>query len=116
MKEVTGRHDRLACEVCTFDFKQTYGDRGAGFAEIHHAVPFHVTGPIKTRLADLVVLCSNCHRMIHRGPQWFDTSGAPFVDRQVTTCCVAVIPIAVQGSGSPAPDELGRRRALHADR
>lgn len=61
---------RLACEVCTFDFASFYGERGKGFAEVHHAVPLHVTGPTKTRLTDLVVLCSNCHRMIHRGKEW----------------------------------------------
>jgi 5-methylcytosine-specific restriction enzyme A len=68
--EVLKLHGRLECEVCTFDFKQTYGERGDGFAEVHHAVPLHVTGLVKTRTSDLVVLCSNCHRMIHRGKQW----------------------------------------------
>ncbi|MDX3657238.1 HNH endonuclease [Streptomyces sp. ID05-26A] len=60
----------LACEVCRFDFESFYGERGKGFAEVHHAVPLHVTGPTSTRLTDLVVLCSNCHRMIHRGKDW----------------------------------------------
>ncbi|HEX7304188.1 HNH endonuclease, partial [Lentzea sp.] len=60
----------LACEVCGFDFESFYGERGKGFAEVHHAVPLHVTGPTTTKLDDLVVLCSNCHRMIHRGKNW----------------------------------------------
>jgi len=68
--EVLKLKGRLECEVCTFDFAHTYGERGDGFAEVHHAVPLHVTGPVKTRTSDLVVLCSNCHRMIHRGKQW----------------------------------------------
>jgi 5-methylcytosine-specific restriction protein A len=25
-----------------------------------------LTGPVETRLADLAVVCANCHRMIHR--------------------------------------------------
>jgi 5-methylcytosine-specific restriction enzyme A len=60
----------LACEVCGFDFERTYGERGARYAEVHHVVPLHVTGPTTTRLADLAVLCANCHRMIHRGSPW----------------------------------------------
>ncbi|UOZ09384.1 HNH endonuclease [Amycolatopsis sp. WQ 127309] len=60
----------LACEVCGFDFERIYGERGARYAEVHHVVPLHVTGPTTTRLADLAVLCANCHRMIHRGSQW----------------------------------------------
>jgi 5-methylcytosine-specific restriction enzyme A len=63
-------HGCVACEVCGFDFERTYGDRGARYAECHHAVPLHVSGETKTRLEDLVILCANCHRMIHRGDPW----------------------------------------------
>ncbi|MHC5559285.1 HNH endonuclease [Kocuria sp. U4B] len=60
----------IVCEVCGFDFGEVYGDRGKGYIEVHHATPLHVTGPVTTKLADLVLLCANCHRMIHCGPQW----------------------------------------------
>ncbi|WP_210408089.1 HNH endonuclease [Allokutzneria sp. NRRL B-24872] len=60
----------LQCEVCGFDFEKVYGERGARFAECHHAVPLHVSGAVRSKLSDLVVLCSNCHRMIHRGKRW----------------------------------------------
>lgn len=70
INEVVAEHGRLACEVCTFDFERTYGQRGLGFAEVHHVVPLHTTGPVMNRTADLAILCSNCHRMIHRGTQW----------------------------------------------
>lgn len=60
----------IACEVCRFDFGEAYGDRGSGYIEVHHATPLHVSGPVKTKLNDLVLLCANCHRMIHRGPKW----------------------------------------------
>jgi 5-methylcytosine-specific restriction protein A len=56
---------RLACEVCSFDFEKTYGERGRGFAECHHTLPLS-TGVRQTRLSDLAIVCSNCHRMIHR--------------------------------------------------
>jgi 5-methylcytosine-specific restriction protein A len=70
INEVLAEHGRLACEVCSFDFKRTYGEHGAGFAEVHHVVPLHVSGSVKTRTADLAILCSNCHRMIHYRPKW----------------------------------------------
>lgn len=61
---------RIACEACGFDFARVYGDRGIDFAECHHRIPLHASGPTVTRLQDLVLLCSNCHRMIHRYTPW----------------------------------------------
>jgi 5-methylcytosine-specific restriction protein A len=60
----------VACEVCGFDFYQTYGDRGRDYIECHHRTPLHVTGVVTTRLADLALICSNCHRMVHRTSPW----------------------------------------------
>ena len=60
----------LECEVCGFDFERTYGERGKHFAEVHHKVPLHVSAETTNGLDDLAVLCANCHRMIHRGPEW----------------------------------------------
>lgn len=60
----------LNCEVCGFNFEHVYGDRGAGYVEVHYALPLHESGPRTTSLEDLVLLCSNCHRMIHRGKRW----------------------------------------------
>jgi 5-methylcytosine-specific restriction protein A len=70
IREVLSKRGRLECEVCVFDFELVYGERGAGFAEIHHVTPLHVSGETETHLADLAVLCANCHRMIHRGRDW----------------------------------------------
>lgn len=67
---VLRKGDRLACEVCDFDFEQTYGERGAGYIECHHVVPLHVAGEGRTRLSDLALICANCHRMIHRSAPW----------------------------------------------
>jgi 5-methylcytosine-specific restriction protein A len=62
--EETGR---LVCEVCSFDFAQQYGALGHGFAECHHILPVsQLTEEHRTRLADLAIVCANCHRMIHR--------------------------------------------------
>ena len=58
------------CMVCGFEFGRAYGARGAGFAEVHHLKPLEslrgktvLTNPV----TDVAVLCSNCHRMVHRG-------------------------------------------------
>lgn len=58
----------LACDVCSFDFERTYGSRGKGFIEAHHIVPVsELDGSRNTRLSELAMVCSNCHRMLHRG-------------------------------------------------
>jgi 5-methylcytosine-specific restriction enzyme A len=60
----------LACEACGFDFGKVYGERGSGYIECHHVVPLHEAGEGTTKLADLALICSNCHRMIHRSAPW----------------------------------------------
>ena len=58
---------KLECEVCSFDFKKFYGRRGDGFIECHHVNPVsEMQEDDETRLDDLALICSNCHRMIHR--------------------------------------------------
>ena len=64
-------HGRLQCEACSFDFEDTYGTHGSGFIEAHHTKPLYTLSPgEKTRLEDLALLCSNCHRMIHARRPW----------------------------------------------
>ncbi|QDL35961.1 HNH endonuclease [Rhodoferax sediminis] len=54
------------CDVCKFDFAKTYGERGAGYIEAHHTIPVHLMKPDhKTKIADIALVCSNCHRMLH---------------------------------------------------
>lgn len=56
------------CEVCEFDFHETYSTLGKRFIECHHLVPLSSLQGIqkKTENADLILVCSNCHRMVHR--------------------------------------------------
>jgi 5-methylcytosine-specific restriction protein A len=62
---------RLACEVCDFDFTKVYGPLGAGFIECHHALPLSdLMKERKAKLEDLILVCSNCHRMIDRRRPW----------------------------------------------
>lgn len=57
---------KLVCEVCDFDFEKRYGTLGEGFIEVHHTKPVHTLPEGgKTKLEDLALVCSNCHRMIH---------------------------------------------------
>lgn len=56
------------CMACGFNFNQKYGEHGKNYIEVHHIVPL---SQIKKSIlinpeTDMVVLCSNCHRMIHR--------------------------------------------------
>lgn len=58
---------KLDCEVCGFDFFEVYGEFGKGYIEAHHRVPLsEIEGESKTQLKDLALVCSNCHRMLHR--------------------------------------------------
>lgn len=65
------REGTLFCEVCKFDFSKVYGSLGEGYIEAHHTIPIssmmedHESFP-----EDLAMLCSNCHKMIHRRVPW----------------------------------------------
>jgi len=59
---------KLECDVCRLDFARRYGERGRGFIEAHHKIPVSQLGGKKeTKAEDLALVCSNCHRMLHRG-------------------------------------------------
>lgn len=59
---------KLECEVCDFDFSSAFGPHGEGFIEAHHRVPVsELDGTKRTKIRDLALVCSNCHRMLHRG-------------------------------------------------
>jgi hypothetical protein len=56
---------RILCECCEFDFVNEFGRLGVGFIECHHKI--HIsTGERLTKTSDLALVCSNCHRMLHR--------------------------------------------------
>jgi 5-methylcytosine-specific restriction endonuclease McrA len=58
----------LRCEVCGFSFVEKYGHIGEGFIEAHHKIPLSdLKEGGHTRVEDIALLCSNCHRMIHSG-------------------------------------------------
>lgn len=66
-RQVVAETGSLRCAACAFDFFATYGELGRDFCEVHHLVPMSVRHEeTTTRLQDLAVVCSNCHRMLHR--------------------------------------------------
>lgn len=57
------------CKSCGFDFEKKYGQLGKNFIEAHHLTPLHTLKGQRVSLhpkRDFTVLCSNCHRMIHK--------------------------------------------------
>jgi putative restriction endonuclease len=62
------RDPMLRCEICGFSFVEVYGELGRTFIEAHHKQPVAELKPgSRTRVEDIVLVCPNCHRMLHRG-------------------------------------------------
>jgi predicted HNH restriction endonuclease len=48
-------------------FREVYGEIGSGFAEAHHVLPLaQLAESVVSSSHDLVTVCANCHRMLHR--------------------------------------------------
>ena len=75
-RQVLATSGQLECEVCGFDFAATYGSRGYEFIECHHRKGLADSGATQTYLVDLALVCSNCHRMIHRRRPWLSVEEA----------------------------------------
>ena len=61
----------LFCEACGFKFADKYGDLGIDFIEVHDIKPVSQTEQSsKVNMDDFIMLCSNCHSMIHRKKPW----------------------------------------------
>lgn len=69
-EQIVQRDGILRCEACQFAFVDLYGELGDGFIECHHTLPLSQLRPgQRTSLQDLALVCSKCHRMLHRGRQ-----------------------------------------------
>lgn len=52
-------------------FEDVFGELGAGFAKCHHKNSLSLREQNEeTKLNDLAIVCSNCHRMLHRKRPW----------------------------------------------
>lgn len=60
----------VICNVCGFNYEAIYGARGADYIDVHHVRPISTFAEEQhvDPQADLITLCANCHRMIHRKP------------------------------------------------
>jgi len=59
------------CMACGFNFESKYGKHGKNFIEVHHINPVSHNSrrkPVNPK-TEMLVVCSNCHRMIHRNKQ-----------------------------------------------
>ena len=59
------------CQICKFDFEKQYGELGSKYVEAHHITPMaellkELEPIVLDPKTDFVVVCSNCHRMLHR--------------------------------------------------
>ena len=56
------------CAACGFNFADVYGELGRDFIEVHHVKPLYSLEEevLINPATDLVCLCANCHRMIHK--------------------------------------------------
>ncbi|HHQ8912124.1 TPA: HNH endonuclease [Bacillus cereus] len=64
---------RLFCEICEFDYSEKYGEIGDGYIEGHHTIPIsQLEEGSVTRVEDIVLVCANCHRMLHRKRPWLN--------------------------------------------
>jgi hypothetical protein len=67
LEEFRRRHGSLQCEICALHEVGPYPiGLAAKIFEIHHTLPLSSAAtPRRTTLADLAVVCANCHRAIH---------------------------------------------------
>lgn len=68
IKKFIDQYGQQYCEICGFSFEETYGDLGRNYIEVHHLKPLStLMDNEQTSIENLKLVCSNCHRMVHRG-------------------------------------------------
>jgi hypothetical protein len=72
-KKYYEKNGKINCTICNFNFDDFYGTKiGGKYIEIHHIKPIFqyqdedLNTTIKKALKNVVPVCSNCHRMIHK--------------------------------------------------
>lgn len=70
LAEVRAAYGQCVCALCGIDEATKYPPMfGARIFEVHHLAPLsQAATPVRTTLADLAVLCANCHRAVHATP------------------------------------------------
>ena len=67
LAEVRAASGKISCALCGIDESTRYPlSLAARIFEVHHLAPLaKAATPVRTTLADLAVLCANCHRAVH---------------------------------------------------
>lgn len=67
-REVAIKIHGTKCMICEFDFEEKYGELGKGYIEVHHIKPLSELNEevVINPETDLICVCANCHRMLHR--------------------------------------------------
>lgn len=59
-----------SCQACGYSLESLYGASMDGYIEVHHKVPLHLLPDdgayVNPTERDFIVLCSNCHKAIHK--------------------------------------------------
>jgi Zn finger protein HypA/HybF involved in hydrogenase expression len=56
------------CEICGFNFEETYGEFAKYCVQVHHVEALGKAGRngVTTSLDDVLVICPNCHSALHK--------------------------------------------------
>jgi 5-methylcytosine-specific restriction endonuclease McrA len=67
LAEKVKKRDDYTCRVCGFNAFDFYGKHGIKVAEAHHVISLSkLKNKTKTTPADMITVCANCHRVLHR--------------------------------------------------
>ena len=83
-QEFLAKYGELVCQICSFNFQKVYGEIGSEFIEAHHTQPLSeldISGGL-TKKEDIALVCSNCHRMLHRRRPWLEMAELKKLTRQ----------------------------------
>jgi putative restriction endonuclease len=71
LEQVEGFSVRYVGLTFLIPFANTYGEIGEDFIEGHHTIPVSELKENQvTNIKDIAIVCSNCHRMLHRRRPW----------------------------------------------
>ena len=66
LREAAIKIHGYTCSVCGFDYSKFYGLIGKDYIEVHHLKPLNLGKQTPDPKTDMISVCANCHRMIHR--------------------------------------------------
>lgn len=85
------RNGIIVCDCCGFEFKSFYGEKfGKSCIEIHHLKPIFqyasmsIIQTIDSALRNLLPVCPNCHRVIHKNNITADM--IPLLKQEIKSC------------------------------